>query len=240
MRRFRPFLAAAAAAMMLCLASCSTAPARKPEEPSSGPMSPAPAPAASRSPEAEAAELNRGREMAARLFSRDPLILDQRLLRYVNLVGRAAAADVRARERFHFAVTQSGVPYSLALPGGFVVVSRGAIARMSSEAELAVTLAREICREESVGAAAESPEREANGGDADLEVRWDACGARLASSAGYDAAAFLHYLQALEVAAASSRERSDLHRRIELYEKLPECSRGGQTLAERFRRFAIS
>ena len=235
MRRSRPFLAAAAALPMLCVASCSSAPARKAEGPAAGAKAAAPAPASPSSPDAEAAELNRGREMAARLFSRDPLIQDERLLRYVNLVGRAAAAEVRGRERFHFAVTQSGVPYALSLPGGFVAVSRGALSRMGSEAELAVLLAREICRAESVGASADPA-----GGDADVEARWDACGARLASSAGYDAAAFLHYLQTLEVAAASSRERSDLHRRIELYQKLPECSRGGQTLADRFRRSAIS
>ncbi len=240
MRRIRGASAAAAALSVLCFGACSSAQpgssaGKPPEAKNAVPAPPAPPPQ-----DAAAAEVNRGREEAARLFSRDPLIGDERLLRYVNLVGRAAVADARGRDRFRFAVTQSGIPYSRALPGGFVILSRGALALMDSEAELAVALAREVCREESVGAAADSPEPATGGGDPALEARWDACGARLASSSGYDAAAYLHYLDALELGAASARERMDLERRAELYRKLPECSRGGKTLVERFRRSAMS
>ena len=223
-------LAAAGVAILLSAANfCASAPAAK----KTATAAPAEIP-----PEATV----RGREMAARLFARDSLIADQRLLRYVNLVGHAAAAGEPDRPKLHFAVTQSGVPYELALPGGFVVLSRGALALMSSEAELAVALAREICREKSGGTTSLGGPEESEGesGDAALEARWDACGASLAAAAGYDAAAFLHYLASLEDRAVSARERLDLQLRMDLYRKLPESSQGGQLLADRFRRSAMS
>jgi predicted Zn-dependent protease len=224
---------AAAAVLAGLAAACASAPAapRRSQSPAAGTLP-------GEAPSAQAGELARGRELAAALFARDPLIGDQRLLRYVNLVGRAAAAEIAGRDRFRFAVTTSGVPYTLALPGGFVVLSRGALALMNSEAELAVGLAREVCREQSVGATASGPE--IGSGEGALEARWDACGARLASSAGYDAGAYLHYLSVLENRADSARQRLDLQQRMDQFKKLPEFSKGGRMLEDRFRRSAMS
>lgn len=177
-----------------------------------------------------------GREMAAGLFARDPLTADERLLRYVGLVGRTAAGALPLAVRYRFAVTQSDVPYSLAYPGRFVVVSRGMLFVLSSEADLAVTLSREICRAPQVGNAGEAS---AESSDPAFEVKLDACGARLASLAGYDVSGFLHVLESLRARAVSAREMSDLQGRIDAYKTLPEFLRGGKTLADRFRSSAI-
>jgi predicted Zn-dependent protease len=181
------------------------------------------------------ADLAQGRVLAAGLFGRDPLVPDSRLLRYVAMVGRAVAG-ARASS-FHFAVTQSDLPYETAFPGGIVVVSRSLIFEMGSEAELAVTLGREICRFES-GAARDLPGGSENAEPA-RESALDACGARLASAAGYDAAAFLQLVGTLQDRAASVREKSDLEARRAEFRKLPESAAGGKLLAERFRRSAI-
>ena len=193
-----------------------------------------PAPAVSPSAGDPAAE-KAGREMAASLFARDPLTPDGRLLRYVNLVGRTAAGALPGSVRYRFAVTQSDVPYSLSLPGRFVVLSRGMLFVMSSEADLAVTLSREVCREQQPGGLREA----AGETEPALDSSLDACGARLASLAGYDVSGYLHVLESLRERAVSARDVADLQRRIEAYKTIPDFSRGGKTLADRFRSSAI-
>ena len=183
------------------------------------------------------ASVAEGKSLAARLFGRDTLTPDTRLLRYVAFVGRCVAGPARA-SGYHFAITQSDLPYATAFPGGILVLSRGMLFQLSSEAELAVALSREICRSES-GGSREFPGSASEGVDAAKEAELDACGARLASQAGYDAAAFLHLFGTLQERATSVRERSDLDARREAYRKLPEVSRGGKLLAERFRSSAI-
>jgi predicted Zn-dependent protease len=204
-----------------------------------GCTTPAPKQGESAPAQPPASDLWSGQELAARLFFRDPLTQDERLLRYVNLVGRAAAFSLPVRDRVRVGVTQSGVPYAAALPGGIVIVSRGAIMLMTSEAELATFLAREFCREAS-GDWSDPGGECGDVGDAASESLWDACGARSAAAAGYDASAYLNYLESLELRASSARERLDLQWRIETYRNLPELGRGGVTLAERFRRSAVS
>lgn len=225
----RPGPAALAAGLALAIGACRTgAPAAR--RPAASP----PAPAVPAPPGGGRAE---GRALAAGLFGRDPLVADSRLLRYVALVGRTVAGPERS-DAFRFAVTRSDLPYATAFPGGIVVVSRGLIFEMDSEATLAVTLAREICRFET-GAAREFPGGALEEGDRDRETALDACGARKASAAGYDSAAFLHLLARLQDRAASVRQKSDLALRGEELRKLPESARGGKLLSERFRRSAI-
>ncbi len=211
------------------LAAISCRSAVPPKTPASFP------PASNAVPDSSA--LAEGRDLAAKLFGRDPLTPDTRLLRYVAMVGRTVTGRARA-DAYRFAVTQSDLAYATAFPGGIVVVSRGLVFLMKSEAALAVALSREICRADS-GGAHEFPRAAAEGVDSARESALDACGARLASAAGYDAAAFLHFFDALEERATSVREKSDLDARRGNYRALPETTRGGKLLAERFRSSAI-
>ncbi|HET7453417.1 MAG TPA: M48 family metalloprotease [Thermoanaerobaculia bacterium] len=192
--------------------------------------------AAVRPAPASDAAIPEGRELAAGLFGRDPLVGDDRLLRYVALVGRTCGG--RSVDGWRFAVTQSAVPYATAFPGGIVVVSRGLLLLVRSEAELAVVLSREIHRGETAPAR-EFPGPAPESGDPARETALDAAGARLASAAGYDAAAFLHLLDMLQDRAASAREKSEIQERAGAYRALPETSAGGRMLAERFRSSAI-
>jgi predicted Zn-dependent protease len=64
---------------------------------------------------------------------------------YVNGVGQKLAAfSFRPKLQFHFAVLDTPVINAFAAPGGFIYVTRGIMALMNSEAELAVVLGHEI------------------------------------------------------------------------------------------------
>lgn len=92
-----------------------------------------------------AAEIGFGREVAAHILGRYRLDRTDRLNRYVNLVGRAVALhSSRSELEFHFAVLDSSTINAYAAPGGYIFVTRGAIATMSDEAELAAVLAHEV------------------------------------------------------------------------------------------------
>jgi beta-barrel assembly-enhancing protease len=87
-----------------------------------------------------------GTGIAAVVLGRYPLDPDEALQRYVDLVGRTVAVhSPRAGEvPFRFAVLASEDVNAFAAPGGFVFVTRGALARMEDEAELAGVLAHEV------------------------------------------------------------------------------------------------
>lgn len=192
------------------------------------------APPESRAPAPRTGTQDAQENLAADLFGRDPLVHDERLLRYVNLVGATMAATAVPGSDFHFGVTQSDVPYATAFPGDIVVISRGELFLMGSEAELAVALGREVCRR--------TPRIVPAGGAAAIaqkESRLDACGAHLAFAAGYDAAPYFHVLEQLQERAQSARARADLQYRLSHYREFPEYARGGRKLAERFKTSTI-
>jgi predicted Zn-dependent protease len=221
---------------LACAGKSSTRPVTAAKRPVSSSSPHAASAASPYPPFSDPAAVAAGRELAARLFGRDPLSADTRLLRYVALVGRTCAGA--GAQGWRFAVTQSTIPYATAFPGRLVVISRGLLVLVHSEAELAVVLSREICRGET------SPARDFPGpaqeeAEASGEASLDACGARLASRAGYDAAAFLRLVDTLQDRAASAREKSDLQAREQAYRALPEFAAGGKLLAERFRSSAI-
>jgi predicted Zn-dependent protease len=64
--------------------------------------------------------------------------------KYVNLVGSAVAQQAPRQVPYKFGILDTEVITALSLPGGYVFVTRGALANMHSEAELAGTLAHEI------------------------------------------------------------------------------------------------
>ncbi len=70
------------------------------------------------------------------------------MARYVNLVGDTLALHSNRPIPYHFAILDSEIVSAYAMPGGFVFVTRGALANMNSEAELAGVLAHEIAHVE--------------------------------------------------------------------------------------------
>ncbi len=92
-----------------------------------------------------AEEIRFGREVAARMIGRFGLYDNPRLLKYVNLVGHALAVNTNRPEiEFHFAVLNTDEINAYAAPGGYVFVTRGALAKMQDEAELAAVLGHEM------------------------------------------------------------------------------------------------
>jgi predicted Zn-dependent protease len=86
-----------------------------------------------------------GRGVAATLAGYYTLDRDSALTAYVNLVGLAvAASDPRPDVRYRFGVLGTDQVNAMATPGGYVFVTRGALALMESEAELAGVLAHEV------------------------------------------------------------------------------------------------
>ena len=90
-------------------------------------------------------EILLGREMGANLCARYGLYDDENLMKYVNLVGRALAANSgRTNIKYYFAVLNTDTVNAFAAPGGYVFITKGALAAIRDEAELAGVLAHEI------------------------------------------------------------------------------------------------
>lgn len=93
----------------------------------------------------EKEEIEIGREMASRILGAAPLVADEGLQRYVNRVGRWLAAQTERPDLpWKFGVLDAPQLNAFATPGGHIFVTRGLVARMNNEAELAGVLAHEI------------------------------------------------------------------------------------------------
>jgi predicted Zn-dependent protease len=93
----------------------------------------------------EPEEIELGRSVAAAVGARYKVSRDRTLTKYVALVGNTVAATSdRPDLRYYFAVLESDEINALAAPGGFVFVTRGALALMPDEAALAGVLGHEI------------------------------------------------------------------------------------------------
>lgn len=69
---------------------------------------------------------------------------DRALEEYVQSVGmRVARVSHRPNLNYRYRVLNSSVPNAFALPGGFIVINRGLLVHLSSEAELAAVLGHE-------------------------------------------------------------------------------------------------
>src|SRR5690606_41045245 len=95
-------------------------------------------------------EVELGREADQQVIAQFGLYDDQALQNYVNGLGqevlRTSAhsqpetpAEIR-NTPFHFRVLDSEVPNAMALPGGYIYVTRGLLAHLDNEAQLAVVL----------------------------------------------------------------------------------------------------
>jgi len=90
-------------------------------------------------------EVRIGRQLAGNLLGAVPLAKDERLQHYVNEVGRwVASQSDRPDLKWYFGVLDSDDVNAFALPGGYVFVTRGLVALLASEAELAGVLGHEI------------------------------------------------------------------------------------------------
>jgi predicted Zn-dependent protease len=90
-------------------------------------------------------EVRFGREVAARVIARYGLYDNPQIMKYVNLVGRVLAMSTNRPEiEFRFAILNTDEINAYAAPGGYIFVTRGALAAMRDEAELAGVLAHEI------------------------------------------------------------------------------------------------
>ncbi|MBI4410178.1 MAG: M48 family metalloprotease [Gemmatimonadetes bacterium] len=91
-------------------------------------------------------EIEIGRGIAAVVVGRYKLHYDPELSQYVNLVGLAVAEQSPRRGEipFRFGILNSDDVNAFAAPGGYILVTRGALALMESEAELAGVLAHEV------------------------------------------------------------------------------------------------
>jgi beta-barrel assembly-enhancing protease len=96
-------------------------------------------------------EVDIGRSVAGTVVAREPILDEEPLQRYVELVGHAVAQQSprRGELRFHFAVLDEDEVNAYAAPGGYIFITRGTLEVMESEAELAAVLAHEIAHVDS-------------------------------------------------------------------------------------------
>jgi len=85
-----------------------------------------------------------GEASAARLIHIFGTYENAEMVKYVNLVGNTVARQGSRTVPYRFAVLDTEVITALSLPGGYIFITRGALANLHNEAELAGTLAHEI------------------------------------------------------------------------------------------------
>jgi beta-barrel assembly-enhancing protease len=86
-----------------------------------------------------------GREIAARLLGQFKMAGNEKLQKYVNLVGATLVGNCSRPELdFHFVVIESSEINAYSTPGGYVFVTTAILAHMENEAELAGVLGHEI------------------------------------------------------------------------------------------------
>ena len=85
-----------------------------------------------------------GEASAAKLISIFGLYQNPEMVKYVNLVGNAVARQAPRAVDYHFAILDSEAVTAMSMPGGYVFVTRGALANMKNEAELAGVIGHEI------------------------------------------------------------------------------------------------
>lgn len=88
-----------------------------------------------------------GRAVAARILSSYPLLENNKLTEYVNLVGQTVAIysdNPITYGGYHFAVLNSNEINAFACPGGIIFITKGMINAVQNEDELAAILAHEV------------------------------------------------------------------------------------------------
>jgi beta-barrel assembly-enhancing protease len=90
-------------------------------------------------------EIALGREITGSLLGAAPLVKDEALQKYVNKVGRwVASQSERDNLPWKFGVIDSADLNAFAMPGGYVLITKGLYAKLQNEAQLASVLGHEI------------------------------------------------------------------------------------------------
>ena len=93
----------------------------------------------------ESQEIQMGREADQQITAQLGLYADDSAQQYVSSLGRALAAkSERPDLPWSFKVVDDPIVNAFALPGGFIYITRGIMAHLSSEAELVAVLGHEI------------------------------------------------------------------------------------------------
>ena len=90
-------------------------------------------------------EIALGREITGSLLGAAPLVKDEALQKYVNKVGRwVASQSERENLAWKFGVIDSADLNAFAMPGGYVLITKGLYQKLQNEAQLASVLGHEI------------------------------------------------------------------------------------------------
>ena len=90
-------------------------------------------------------EVALGREITGSLLGAAPLVKDEALQKYVNKVGRwVASQSERENLPWKFGVIDSADLNAFAMPGGYVLITKGLYQKLQNEAQLASVLGHEI------------------------------------------------------------------------------------------------
>lgn len=180
-----------------------------------------------------------GKSISDKICARFGVQQDAAATRYLSLVGAVAAArSSRPALPYQFVILDSDAINAFAAPGGFIHITRGALASMQNEAELAGVLAHEISHvtekhtikgiqkgkglEFAQGQISSSnslvfgkladkmTEAILQGFGRAEELEADTVGARVASKAGYDGKGLPAFLMILKAKNEGASERSGL------------------------------
>ena len=93
----------------------------------------------------ESEEISLGQKYHEQIIQEMPVYQDPELAAYVDEVGqRVARVSHRPGLSFHFTLLDDPTVNAFALPGGYVYITRGILAYLNSEAELAAVLGHEV------------------------------------------------------------------------------------------------
>jgi predicted Zn-dependent protease len=85
-----------------------------------------------------------GQAAAAKIIHIFPLYEDPAANKYVNLVAASVAQYGKRSLQYHVGILNTPIAWACAMPAGYIFVTRGALAKMKDESELAGTLAHEV------------------------------------------------------------------------------------------------
>jgi len=115
-----------------------------------------------------------GRDVAGYLCARYGLVRDEKVARYVSLVGQSVARRGGRDIPYYFGVLDTDEVNAYAAPGGYVFITRGLLKLLSDEAELAGALAHEVAHVAQRHAAKEIKKANLLDGGLDLASAGDA------------------------------------------------------------------